>query len=250
MRLRKERTAVGAFLVEGPRAVSEALRSAHEVRELFVTDEVAQRHPDLIDTARERGAHVVSVTERVAKTLSETAHPQGVAAVVQVPGTDLDSVLARGRLFVLLDAVADPGNAGTIIRTAAAAGANGVVFGRGSVDPFGAKCVRASAGAVLHVPVVTDVDMSDALRRLRAAGNQVFATALDGVDLFTLDEQLRQPTAWLFGGEAHGLGAAVLADADRTVRIPMTTGVESLNLAGAAAICLYASARALGSAVT
>lgn len=226
--------------------MSESLRSSHQVHELFVTDEVAHRHPDLVASAGERGARVMTVTDRVAKALSQTTHPQGVTAVVQLPGTDLESVVTSGNLFVLLDAVADPGNAGTIIRTAAAAGADGVVFGQRSVDPYGAKCVRASAGAVLHVPIVTDADMGEVMRRLRSAGTQVLATALDGDDLFTLDEQLRRPTAWLFGGEAHGLDPAVLDQADRTVRIPMTGAVESLNLAGAAAICLYASARALG----
>jgi TrmH family RNA methyltransferase len=250
LRLRKERVAVGAFLVDGVRAVSEALRSSRAVRELFVTAEVARRHPDLVQAARADGASVLTVTERVVKTLSETAHPQGVIAVVQIPGTDIESVLPDGRLFVLLGAVADPGNAGTVIRTAAAVGADGVVFGRGSVDPYGAKCVRASAGTVLHVPIVTDVDIADVVQRLRATGTQVLATALDGTDLFMLDGQLQRPTAWLFGGEAHGLNAALVDDADRTVRIPMTAGVESLNLAGAAAVCLYASARALGTRVT
>ena len=239
--------AAGAFLVEGTRAVTEALRSSHQLRELFVTDDLAGRHPDLVDAARDHGANVVLVTERVAKALSETEHPQGVTAVVAIPRPDLDGLLAKGpRLVVVLDRVADPGNAGTVIRTAAAAGADAVVLGRGSVDPYGAKSVRASAGAVLHVPVVTDVDVAETVARLQASGTQVLATALDGTDLFALDQQLRRPTAWLFGGEARGLDPVALGAADLTVRIPMTDGVESLNLAGAAAVCLYASARALG----
>jgi RNA methyltransferase, TrmH family len=233
------------------RAVSEALRSSHQMRELFVTDKLAARHPDLVQAARDHGASVVSVTERVGKALSETEHPQGVIAVVQIPGTDLAKLLTDGprQLVVLLDRIADPGNAGTVIRTAAATGADAVVFGRGSVDPYGAKCVRASAGTVLHVPVVVDADIVEAIEQLRGLGTQVLATALDGADLFTLDERLRRPTAWLFGGEARGLAANALDAADGKVRIPMTSGAESLNLAGAAAVCLYASARALATGI-
>lgn len=244
--MRKERTAAGAFLVEGVRAVSEALRSTHHVRELFVTSEVAQRHPELLQRASKDEAHLTVVSDRVARALGETVHPQGAIAVVDLPSTTLDAVLAPGlRLAVLFDGIADPGNAGTVIRTAAAAGADAVVFCGNAVDPFGPKCVRASAGAVLQVPIVVGADLSLAVQRLRELDAQVMAAALEGDDLFALGDALRKPTAWLFGGEAHGLDPEHAALADRRVRIPMTSRVESLNLAAAAAICLYASAQAL-----
>jgi TrmH family RNA methyltransferase len=244
--LRKERATAGAFLVDGVRVVRDALRS-HRMRELFLTEDVAATQPELVRGAQQAGVRIMVVTDRVAKTLSETTHPQGAVAVVDIPTTHVAELFsARPRLLVVLAGIADPGNAGTVIRTAAAVGADGVIFGPGTVDPYGAKCVRASAGAVLQVPVVVTTDIQDVLASARDGGMQTLATAIEGSDLFTLDDDLRRPTTWLFGGEAHGLDDAMTAAADRAVRIPMTASVESLNLAGAAAVCLYASARALG----
>lgn len=217
------------------------------MRELFVTDDVLQRHPELARQADDVGARITVITDRVASALGETVHPQGAFAIVDLPTNEVDAVLVGGlQLVVLLDGIADPGNAGTVIRTAAAVGADAVVFCGDTVDPYGAKCVRASAGTVLHMPIATGADATFAVQRLHEIGVQIFAAALDGSDLFTLADDLGRPTAWLFGGEARGLDAQRMAAADRTVRIPMSTGVESLNLAAAAAVCLYASAQALG----
>jgi TrmH family RNA methyltransferase len=241
LRMRKERRAAGAFLVEGARVCAEALSSGWQVRELFVTRD----HDDLADSARARGVHVTVVDGRAAQALADTQHSQGAFAVVDIPAHDLATVLPdKPRLVVVLAGVADPGNAGTVIRTAAAAGADAVVMASGGVDPYGGKCVRASAGALFHVPVITDVDQAAAVDVLRSAGTQVLATALAGEDLFDLEPTLRDPTTWLFGSEAHGLDATAIEAADRRVRVPMAGSVESLNLAAAAAICLYASARA------
>jgi len=247
LRARKERTAARAFLVEGPHATLEALRSDHVVRELFLTPDVADSDDALREAAGSRRVAVTLVDAAVAATLGETVHPQGAFAVVEMPSIDLTSVLQdHPRLLVLLAKVADPGNAGTVIRTADAAGADAVVVSRESVDPFGGKCVRSSAGSVLHVPIVTGVDAATAIDEIRHAGVQVLAAALDGDDLFGAQPALSRPTAWLFGSEAHGLGADLAARADQRLRIPTTDRVESLNLASAAAVCLFASARALG----
>jgi RNA methyltransferase, TrmH family len=212
-----------------------------------VSDDVLRRHPELVRQADDVGARVTVVTDRVAAALGETVHPQGAIAIVDLPVNDVDAVLTRGlRLVVLLDGVADPGNAGTVIRTAGAVGADAVVFCSSTVDPYGAKCVRASAGAILQMPIAVGADATAVVQRLHDLGLQVFAAALDGTDLFTLGDALQKPTAWLFGGEAHGLPADHAAAADRTVRVPMSSRVESLNLAAAAAVCLYASAQATG----
>ena len=151
----------------------------------------------------------------------------------------------RPALVTVLCGVADPGNAGTVIRTSDAAGADAVVLTRGSVDPYGGKCVRATAGSLFHLPVVTGVSPGPTVAALREAGLTVFAAALDGTDLETIPTaELGRPTAWLFGSEAHGLDPATAAAADRQVRVPIHGRAESLNLAAAAAVCLYASARA------
>jgi TrmH family RNA methyltransferase len=147
----------------------------------------------------------------------------------------------------VLEAVNDPGNAGTVLRTADAAGADAVVLTAGSVDPHNPKCVRATAGSLWHVPVVSGVDVGAAVRRLRSDGVQILATSGAGsVDLDDLIDggKLSAPTAWLFGPEAAGLSDDALATADHLVRIPMQGRAESLNLSAAAAVCLFASARA------
>jgi RNA methyltransferase, TrmH family len=241
LRQRKERRAAGAFLVEGARVCSEALASGWHVREMFVTSD----HDRLAELARSNGVHVTVVDGRVARALSDTQHPQGAFAVVDIPQYELSTVLpAVPRLVVVLAGVADPGNAGAVIRTAAAAGADAVIVSSGSVHPYGGKCVRASAGALFHVPVVSGIDPVAAVSALRTAGTQVLATSLAGADLFDIEPTLEHPTTWLFGNEAHGLDQAAIAAADHQVRVPMAGSVESLNLAAAAAICLYASAHA------
>lgn len=249
MLTRKGRTAASAFLVEGPHAVGEALAAPHhQVREVFITDAAADREVALLRAAATAGVTLRVVTERVLDSLGDTVTPQGVVAAVQIPSIDLRTAFAEGpRLVVVLDQIADPGNAGTVIRTADAAGAAAVVATQGSVDIWSGKCVRSSAGSVFHLPVVTGVSAESALQQAKSAGCVVLATAADGVD--DLDDLvdgggLTAPTAWLFGNEAHGLGADLRGLADRVVRLPVYGRAESLNLAAAAAICLYASARA------
>jgi TrmH family RNA methyltransferase len=245
---RRGRVAASAFLVEGPHAVGEVLAGDHEVRELFTTDAAADRDVDLMRVAATRRIPVRVVTERVLARLGDTVTPQGLVAVVALPAADLRAVLAASpRLLVVLDSIADPGNAGTVIRTADAVGADAVILSQGSVDVYGGKVVRAAAGSLLHLPLVTGVEAGSAVAELRAAGITVFATAADGAD--SLDDLmdtdvLAAPTAWLFGNEAHGLPAALLDAADRRVRVPLRGRAESLNLAATAAICLHATARA------
>ena len=179
--------------------------------------------------------------------LAETVAPQGLVAVCAAPDVPLESALARRpRLVAVLVEVRDPGNAGTVLRTADAAGAGTVVFAGEAVDPYNGKCVRASAGSLFHVDLVRTPSVE--LDPLRGAGLQVLAADPYGdADLDGLADtgELARPTAWLFGSEAHGLPDAVAHAADRRVRVPIHGQAESLNLAAAAAVCLYASARAL-----
>jgi TrmH family RNA methyltransferase len=216
----------------------------HVVRELFVTAEAARREADLVAVARNAGATVIHVADRVAVALGETEHPQGVLAVVGIEPVALADVLvAKPRLVAVLVAAADPGNAGAIVRTADAAGADAVVLTAGSVDPYGGKCVRASAGSIFNLPVVTGVDVGAVLAELHQCGILALAATMDGGSIERIGAELRRPTAWLFGNEAHGLPADVTAAADRRVRVPIFGRAESLNVAAAAAVCLYESAR-------
>jgi TrmH family RNA methyltransferase len=246
---RKGRVAASAFLVEGPHAVSEALTAPrHRLRELFATESAMAREPELLRDASAQGVMIRPVTERVLAGFRDTVTPQGLIAVVEIPTVELSDALgAAPRLVAVLEAVADPGNAGTAIRTADAAGADAVVLTPRSVDVWAGKSVRASAGSVFHLPVVTDCPLEAAAATAAEHGCQVLATAADGEhDLDDLIDAgvLAQPTAWVFGNEAHGLTSAAREIADRIVRVPSYGAAESLNLAAAVAVCLFASARA------
>jgi len=236
------------FLAEGPQAVREALADAGVLTELFVTGEGRSRHPELAALAVGQGVPVHEVSGEVMAELAQTITPQGMLGVcrfVDQPMAQLTS--GSPQLVVVLANVRDPGNAGTVLRTADAAGADGVVFAAASVDPYNSKCVRASAGSLFHLPVVAGHDLAPALESLRSAGLQVLAA--DGSATSVLDApggpDLSRPTAWLFGNEAWGLPDSLLGLADDVVAVPIYGRAESLNLAAAAAVCLYASARDL-----
>jgi TrmH family RNA methyltransferase len=219
----------------------------HTVDEVFITPSAAARDVELLRVAAAAGVRVTVVTDRVAASLSDTVTPQGLVAVVREPETDVPSLLAaHPRLLVVLVDVSEPGNAGTVIRTADAAGADGVVLAGESVDAHNPKCVRASSGSLFHLPVVRGADAAAVLDDVRRAGLAVVATVVDGdTDLYA-DEagpMLRGPVAWLFGNEAHGVPDALAGQADLRVRIPISGRAESLNLAAAAAVCLYETAR-------
>jgi TrmH family RNA methyltransferase len=240
---RSARAAERRFVVEGPQAVREALRY-DGLLELFFTD------PDdpLVLEAAAQGVVLGQVDQTVLGALAETVTPQGLVGVAPLRDVPLDEALAgTPRLVVVLHEVNDPGNAGTVIRTADAAGADAVVLTAGSVDPHNGKCVRATAGSLWHLPVVSGAPAADVMAALRRTGLQVLATTGGGAaDLDDLLDAgtLAAPTAWLFGTEAHGLPDDLVAQADRAVRVPLHGAAESLNLASAAAVCLYASARA------
>lgn len=241
---RAERSATGQFLAEGPQAVREAV-AAGVVTELFGTPAAADRHRDIVAPV---SGLLRLVTERAAAALSDTIHPQGLVAVCRAADRPLAEVLSADlRLAVLLAEINDPGNAGTILRTADAAGAQAVVFGAGSVDPYNGKCVRASAGSLFHLDLVRDAVPADAVAAARAAGLRVVAATAHGasdLDAEAASGRLAAHTLWVFGNEARGLPASLVAACDASVRVPIHGRAESLNLAAAAAVCLYASARA------
>ncbi len=241
-----------AFLAEGPQAVGEALAAGDVVSQLFITATAQARYGELASRAAAQGAEVHPVSGEVMAELAQTVTPQGVLAVCRFVDVPLAAVTGAGtalRLVVILANARDPGNAGTVLRTADAAGADAVLFAGSSVDPYNSKCVRASAGSLFHLPVVTGTPVPGAVQALRTAGLQVLAA--DGGASTTLDDldaagTLGRGTGWLFGNEAWGLPAEVRALADSIVAVPIYGRAESLNLAAAAAVCLYASARAQG----
>lgn len=245
LRRRRDRDATGRFLAEGPPAVREALDRPELVRELFATATALDRHPDLIRNATDAGVPVSPVTDAALAGLSDTITPQGLVAVCGHLDVPLDRALAnRPKLVVILAGSSEPGNAGTVLRTADAAGADAVVFAGDAVDPYNGKCVRASAGSLFHLAVVRGGDPYQIVAACRDAGLRVLAADPYG-DVGLYQCALDTPTAWLFGSEAHGLPPALAAATHARVRVPIHGRAESLNLAAAAAVCLYSSARVL-----
>lgn len=274
---RSGRRRAGRYAVEGPQAVREVVRWApHTVRDVYLTDDAADRYAEILADAEAARLHVHRGDAAVLDAMSPDA--QGVLAVADLPeaaragvrdevpvgplGADaLAAVLAaRPRLVAVLAQVRDPGNAGTVIRVADAAGADAVVVAGDSVETTNPKVVRSTAGSLFHLPVVSGVSVAEAVDALRAAGLAVLAA--DGTGDLDLDDlqdaaavagagaqaggpaDLRSPTAWLFGNEAWGLPPEDRDRADAVVRVPLRGRAESLNLGTAAAVCLYASSRA------
>ncbi|GAA0620125.1 RNA methyltransferase [Kribbella sandramycini] len=238
----------GRFLVEGPQAVREALEHRELVLEVYAEPGVETRHRDLFDLAAVAGVPWFEVNRAAVEALSETVTSQGVVAVCSLVDIELGAAVPpTARLVAAGFQVRDPGNVGTLIRTADAAGADAVVLSAESVDPHNPKAVRASVGSIFHLPITVDADLATAATAWRAQGLQVLAADGYGTtDLDTCidDGTLAKPTVWLFGNEAHGLPDGFDAFVDHSVRVPIYGRAESLNLATAAAICLYASARA------
>lgn len=249
---RPARRRAGLFLAEGPQAVREAV-PAGVVRDLYLTPDALQRHPQIVAAARERGVPVRPCTDEVLAAMADTVTPQGLLAVCTPVDRPLREVLdRRPRLVAVLAQVRDPGNAGTVVRAADAAGADAAVLTDASVDPYNPKFVRSTAGSLFHLDVVTGPTLAETVTGLRAAGLAVLAA--DGAGEHDLDDlqdaadrgegPLPGPVAWVLGNEAWGLPEADRALADLVVRVPVHGRAESLNLAAAATVCLYAAARA------
>ncbi len=240
---RSVRSEHGLFLADGPKAVEGALGTVLSsgescVQEIFATEAGAETYASvLVDHS------VTLVEDRAMAALSDSVTAAGVVALcrfLDVPLTDI-----TGPLVVICADVRDPGNAGTVIRCADAAGASGVILAGDSVDLYNPKTIRASVGSAFHLPIAIERDPLVAVEAAKAAGLTVLAADMGGTaDLFTADVLLAEPTAWLLGNEAWGLPPDLAAQADEVVSIPIFGKAESLNLSTAAALCLYASAKA------
>jgi TrmH family RNA methyltransferase len=240
---RKGRRAEGKFLAEGPQAVREALLCGY-AEELYVVTEIADHHRGLLEIAQEQGITVHGGTEQDIASISNTVTPPGIVAVCRFLDVPWSQVVESGaELVVICDRVRDPGNAGTVIRCADAFGADAVILTEDSVEAYNPKTVRATAGSLFHLPIVVGANLADIVDSCRAAGMQVLAADGDGGELLPEIDAAR-PTAWIFGNEAWGLPTTHLEMADKSVAVPIFGEAESLNLATAAAVCLYVSATA------
>jgi TrmH family RNA methyltransferase len=248
---RSGRRKAGRFVVEGPQAVRSAVAAGVVVHDLFVDVGTGGSFSDVISAVEASGGRVSWTTAPVMRALSETQQPQGVIAVCPLLGgrdldaSDLEAAMMQDRPIVLLDTVSDPGNVGTIIRTADAAGAAAVVLSPDCADVHNGKVVRSTAGSLFHLPVLPAVAIDRVVASARAHGRSIVVATGDAeVDLFAAaaDRRVDQRTVWIIGSEAHGVSEAARTAADLAVAIPMAGRAESLNAAVAAAVALYVTA--------
>ncbi len=241
---RSVREAEGALVVEGAKVLGEAISAGASVRAVYLDPAAGGAELDLASACAALGARVFELDAGVLARVTDVVTPQPVVAVIGAPVSSLEALGAPGPDFVVVCTdVRDPGNAGTVLRSAEAAGAGGVVFCDGCVDVFNPKAVRASAGAVFHVPVVNGhCSPADALAATASWGLARMGTVAEGgVDY--LDADLGGPVAIVLGNEAHGLAPEVVASLDGCITIPMVGRAESLNVGMAAAILTFEVAR-------
>jgi len=240
---RSARDAERAFVAEGAKVIGEALAAGAAIEAVYVDPAATPAEIELTERCLAAGARVWPLEAGVLARVGGTVSPQPLVAVVAAVDVPLQELLGRGPgLLVVCSDLRDPGNAGTVVRSAEAAGAGGVVFCDGCVDAFNPKTVRASAGAVLHVPVVNGVATDQAMDAVGRAGlRRLGAVARGGVDYVEAD--LASPVALVVGNEAHGLTGPAAERLDGLVTIPMTGRAESLNVGMATAVLCFEAAR-------
>jgi RNA methyltransferase, TrmH family len=234
------------MFVEGERLVEECLQSGLKLRECFHEPDPTPRAQRLIDEMASRGCPLYPAIRLVLETVGDTVNTQGLIVIAERPEFNLIRALQAREgvapLLVCLDSAQDPGNFGTIVRTAEAAGASGVVATKGSVDAFAPKTLRSSMGSAFRLPVVTGVEGGDLALASGAAKLRMVVTTASGETIYT-DYDWRKPTLVVFGNEARGVGRELLERCDERLRIPLRAPVESLNIAAAAAVILFEAAR-------
>jgi RNA methyltransferase, TrmH family len=229
----------GRFLVEGSIAIREALRSGAQIDEIFVIPGTA---PDIIEDALESDIAVIEVTEQVLKSLTDTSTPQGIVATAAISEHDVGDLAAAATLLLVLADVRDPGNAGTLIRSAVASGASGIVFARGSVDPLHPKTVRSSAGAMFHIPIARSVGLEAAVEACRASELTVLEANANSERAYEAVDMTR-PFALLLGNESWGLPREKRHLVDGDVGIPMAGEIDSVNVGTAGSVLMFEAAR-------
>lgn len=241
LKQKKYRQQRGEFLAEGLRTVEEAV-AFKAAQQIFYTATEDERTLQLLEQVASMQLKLTCVSEAVMKKIADTETPQGIIAVCRMQEQPLEQLLASGKLLLVLDRVGDPGNIGTMLRTADAAGVGGIILLKGTADIYAPKTVRSSMGSLFHVPVLSGVAEQEFIDNAKKAGYQLLVTALDGADnLYQAD--LKGRLAFVMGNEAGGVSASLLQQADKRVFIPMRGKAESLNVAMAAGIVMFEAMR-------
>ena len=241
LKQKKYRTQNGLYLAEGLRTAEEAV-AYKAVETLFYVATDDDRTMRLLEDAAMQNIKLVCVNENVMKKIADTETPQGIIAVCKMRQPKLENLLASGKMLLVLDRVGDPGNIGTMLRTADAAGIGGLVLLKGCADIYAPKTVRSSMGSLFHIPVLSGVSEQEFVSAAKKAGYDLLVTCLDGADnLYKAD--LSGRIAFVMGNEAGGVSETLLEKADKRVYIPMAGRAESLNVAMAAGIVMFEAFR-------
>lgn len=241
LKTKKQRDKKKKFFIEGLRFVEEALNSRTKIKDVIISEKFNETTSSdlIIDRILKENYNINMVSDKIFKEISDTENPQGIMAILEYNHKNLDNIISEENNFiVILDCVQDPGNMGTIIRTADAAGVTGIVISKGSVDPYNPKVLRSTMGSIFNVPVAVVEDLEQALEILQIKKIKIFGAALEGTKNY-FDINFEDNVAIAIGNEANGLSDSVKAIADELLKIPMIGNTESLNASVAAALLMY-----------
>lgn len=241
---RKGRDKHSQFIIEGPHLIETALISGSQINDVLFSASFASKEngQQFLKRLSKHTKNIFEVSEHIIARLADTETPQGIIAVSACRSLSLEDMRPGApALIVVIDGVQEPGNLGTIIRTSDAAAADAVILLPGTCDAFMQKTVRSTAGSIFNIPVI-DADLQPLLRWLRLNKIKLAVTSLDS-DRTVFEERLEGPLALVFGNEAHGVSKEIISAADLLLKIPIFGRAESLNVAAAAAVCLYEAVR-------
>jgi TrmH family RNA methyltransferase len=244
LKSRKYREDKDLFFIEGIRLVEEAMTSGAIIVRTFMSEQyVSDRAGKELNLDGRQSGETYVLPDRLFCEIADTESPQGILAVVRAEKYKFDDIISKHeKLIIILDAVQDPGNLGTIIRTADAAGATGIILSRGCVDVYNPKVLRSTMGSVFHVPFVVSGSLQDDIMRLKREGVKVYAAHLKGRPSF-YDVSMTGDIAVIIGNEANGISDETASAADVLVKIPMPGRAESLNASVAAGLLIYEAVR-------
>ncbi|MDD4600615.1 23S rRNA (uridine(2479)-2'-O)-methyltransferase [bioreactor metagenome] len=248
LKQKKKRDELGLFSAEGLRLVEEAAESDWKNHILIITDQLSKtpRAQDIIVKLGSEGCRILEVPMKIYERISDTDQPQGIMLLLEKHINNLSGFFCKETpLIAILDCVQDPGNVGTLIRTADAVGCSAVIMTTGCADLFSGKTIRSSMGSIFHLPVYTDVSFDEIIHFTRTRNIKLVSTSLESSELFC-KANFTHSTAIVFGNEGNGVSRELLAFSDSRLHIPIVGRAESLNVAAAAAVILYEAVRQRG----
>lgn len=240
LKTKRTRDEKGLFFIEGIRFMEEALKENAEIDKIFISDKLGDINggSEILKRVNDESYTIYSLPDKLFKEVSDTESPQGILATIRFRKMSTDEIQADGRFYIILDSLQDPGNMGTIIRTADAAGVSGIIISKGCVDIYNPKVLRSTMGSVFHIPLYHSEDLINPITKLKKSGFKIYAAHLMGSANY-FEEDMRGQSAIIIGNEANGISDEIAEQADVLVKIPMPGRAESLNASVAASLLMY-----------